>query len=397
MNRAVRTLKNFVRREDAGGLVLIASAVVALIWANSSAGAAYVAMLHLGGAIAIGGWRPGADAHFLVDDGLMALFFLLVGLEIRREITEGELASWQRAAAPIAAALGGMVVPAAIFMAFNWHDPATLRGWAIPIATDIAFSLTVLRLLGPRVPAGLRVFLTALAIIDDLGAILIIAVFYTDGLNLLALGLGVAVIAAMALLAYARRRQVAQSTAPYLLGLVLLWLCLVQSGVHATLAGVAVAMVIPMRGVNSPGHRLEHALAPWVAFLVLPLFGLFNAGLRFGDVSAAMLFDPLVAGIAIGLLVGKQVGVFGATWLAQLLGLAHLPSGLNPRLIYGASLLCGIGFTMSLFIGNLAFNDATRETEMKLAVLAASLLSALAGAAVLAWATRGYSASPSRR
>ena len=397
MRRVVRVLKTFARRDDAGGLVLIASALVALIWANSPAGAAYAAMLHLGGTLSVGGWRPGVDAHFLVDDGLMALFFLLVGLEIRREITEGQLASWRRAAAPIAAALGGMAVPAAIYLAFNWHDPATLRGWAIPIATDIAFSLTVLRLLGPRVPAGLRVFLTALAIIDDLGAILIIALFYTDGLNLLALGLGAAVIAAMALLAYVRRRRVAQPATPYLLGLALLWLCLVQSGVHATLAGVAVAMVIPMRGVNSPGHRLEHALAPWVGFLVLPLFGLFNAGLRFGDVSAAMLFDPLVAGIALGLLVGKQVGVFGATWLAQRLHLAHLPAGLNPKLVYGASLLCGIGFTMSLFIGNLAFNDATRETELKLAVLGASLLSALVGAVVLAWATRSYSASPARR
>ena len=397
MRRVARVLKTFARRDDAGGLVLIASALAALVWANSSAGAAYAAMLHLGGTVSVGGWHPGIDAHFLVDDGLMALFFLLVGLEIRREITEGQLASWRRAAAPIAAALGGMAVPAAIYLAFNWHDPATLRGWAIPIATDIAFSLTVLRLLGPRVPAGLRVFLTALAIIDDLGAILIIALFYTDRLNLLALGLGAAVIAAMALLAYMRRRRVAQPATPYLLGLALLWLCLVQSGVHATLAGVAVAMVIPMRGVNSPGHRLEHALAPWVGFLVLPLFGLFNAGLRFGDVSAAMLFDPLVAGIALGLLIGKQVGVFGATWLAQRLHLAHLPAGLNPKLIYGASLLCGIGFTMSLFIGNLAFNDATRETELKLAVLGASLLSALVGAVVLAWATRGYSASPARR
>ena len=381
------TLRAFLRGGAAGGVVLMLAALAALVWANSPSGPAYFALLHMklgvsagaaGFALPLAGW---------VDDGLMALFFLLVGLEIRRELTEGQLASFRRAAGPALAALGGMVLPAAIYLAFALRDPSALRGWAIPVATDIAFSLAVLRVLGRRVPAGLKVFLTALAIIDDLGAILVIAVFYTAALNVAALIAAALVTATLWLLGRAGMR----SLGPFMLGFVLLWACVEHSGIHPTLAGVAIAFVVPMREregeEESPGRRLEHALTGWVAYFVLPLFGLANAGLRFDSLSLSALTDPIVPGIVFGLFLGKQLGVFGVTWLGCRLGLVHLPAQLNFRLLYGAALLCGIGFTMSLFIGHLAFPGGERETELKLAVFAASLLSAVAGLLVLARAS----------
>ncbi len=382
----------FIRGEAAGGLVLVAAAIVAIAWANSPFAGSYQHLLHLPVALSVGSRTYAETLHFVVDDGLMALFFLLVALEIRREITEGQLASPSRAAAPGVAALGGMIVPALIYLAACRHSPEALRGWAIPVATDIAFSLAVLRLLGPAVPAGLKVFLTALAIIDDLGAIVVIAAFYTSRLDLPAL----AGAAAVWLVLFGLNRAGVRAVIPYLLGLVVLWCFLVRSGVHATLAGVAVAFVLPMQEGHSPGRVLEHALNPWVAFGVIPLFGLFNAGLDFGALSWRSLADPVVPGIALGLFVGKQVGVFGTTWLAARLRLIRLAEGLSWPLVYGASVLCGIGFTMSLFIGNLAFADGTRVAELKLAVFAGSLASALAGAAVVASAVRRHTkAAPS--
>ena len=371
----------FARSETAGGLVLMAAAAIAVIWANSPFAASYQHLLHLPVGLTLGHTELRADLHFLVNDALMAVFFLLVGLEIRHEMSAGELASVRRAAAPAVAAIGGMVVPALIYLAFTAHEPGAWRGWAIPTATDIAFSLAVLRLLGPGVPGGLRVFLTALAIIDDLGAILIIAFFFSAGLNWTMLISAAAIWAVMAGCARAGLRGMAG----YLLGFALLWICLVQSGVHATLAGVAAAFAVPMASV---GRRLEHALRHWVAFLVLPLFALANAGLALGDVDAGTLLDPLVPGIALGLFVGKPAGVFGVTWLAARLRLVALPSGLTWKLVFGAAALCGIGFTMSLFIGLLAFPDGARVTELKLAVFAGSIASALAGAAIVARASR---------
>jgi len=383
-HRRLGRLLAFIRGEASGGVVLVLAAAAAIIWANSPAAPAYAAMLALPVTLLAGPLRLATDLRFIVDDGLMAVFFLLVGLEIRREILFGQLASLSRAAAPLAAALGGMVLPALIYVAFNRHDPGALRGWAIPVATDIAFSLAVLQLLGPRIPAGLKVFLTALAIIDDLGAILVIAFFYTADLHWAALGL--AALAWLALLGL--NRAGVSGVTPYLVGFVVIWGCLVRSGVHATLAGVAVAMVAPMHGERSAGQRMEHALNNFVAFAVLPLFGLFNAGLPLAGVSLRVLTDPVVPGIALGLFAGKQIGVFGVTWLASRLRLVRLPEGLDWGMVYGVAVLCGIGFTMSLFIGNLAFPPGERTTELKLAVFAGSLLSAGVGALVLVLVTR---------
>ncbi len=382
--RGLGLLLAFIRGEASGGVVLVLAAMAAIAWANSPAAGAYFAMLHLPVALLLGTLRLQADLAFVVDDGLMAVFFLLVGLEIRREVTRGQLASLPRAAAPLAAALGGMVVPALIYVAWGRHDPSALRGWAIPVATDIAFSLAVLQLLGPRIPPGLKVFLTALAIIDDLGAILIIALFYTAHLNLAALGLAALVWAVRRGLTRAGVRR----RAPGRRGFVGSWACFGRSGVHATLAGVAVAMVVPMAGERSPGQRLEHVLNGLVAYGVLPLFGLFNAGLPLAGLTWHTLADPVVPGIATGLFVGKQAGVFGVTWLASRMRLVRLPDGLTWGMVYGAAILCGIGFTMSLFIGNLAFPRGERTAELKLAVFAGSLLSAATGAAVLAAVTR---------
>ena len=371
----------FLRSETAGGLLLMLAAAVAVMWANSPGRAAYGQLLHLPVGVTVGQNAMRADLHFVVNDMLMALFFLLVGLEIRHEMSAGELASVRRAAAPAVAALGGMVAPALIYLACTAGDPSAQRGWAIPTATDIAFSLAVLRLLGPGVPGGLRVFLTALAIIDDLGAILIIALFFSADLSLTMLGAAALVWVVM----FGLSRSGVRNTPVYLLGFALLWACLVRSGVHATLAGVAAAFAVPMRSV---GYRLEHALRGFVAFGVLPLFALFNAGLSFGDIEPAKLLDPVVPGIALGLLVGKPLGVFGAAWLATRVRLTTMPAGLDGRMVLGAAALCGIGFTMSLFIGLLAFPDGARVTELKIAVFAGSIASAVLGACILNQTTR---------
>ncbi len=373
-------LLDFLRSEAAGGTVLMLAAAAALVWANSSAGGLYRALLH----------TPVLHETplVLINDGLMAVFFLLVGLELRREITQGELASPARLAAPGLAALGGMVVPALILVAFNRGDEVALRGWAVPVATDIAFALAVLAVLGKRVPVGLKVFLTALAIMDDLGAILVIALFYTRGLNLWDL----AAAAGVWLGLLGLNRAGVRALWPYLLGGAALWLLVFESGVHATLSGVALAFVVPMRerpgAERAPAQVLEHRLGLWVAYGILPLFGLANAGLRFDTLPPHAWTDRLAVGTALGLFLGKQVGVFGAVTLAAKLGLARLPAGVTRLQLYGGAVLCGVGFTMSLFIGDLAFRGSPRGDEVKLAVFAGSLMSAVVGLAVLAAASR---------
>ena len=379
--RHVRMMLDFLRRGSAGGATLIVSAIVALLWANSPASGVYEALLHWTPPLPSPALGPPMELHLWVNDGLMVVFFLLVGLELRREVTQGELASPARLAAPGLAALGGMAVPALIYAALNWHNPAALRGWAVPVATDIAFALAVMGVLRSRIPAALKVFLTALAIIDDLGAIVVIAVFYTRGLDLLALGGAVAVWLAL----WGLNRGGVRRLWPYLLGGVLLWALVFRSGVHATIAGVALAFVVPMPAHDdtSPAARLEHALTGWNAYLVLPVFGLVNAGLRFDILPPHAWTDRVALGTALGLLLGKQLGVFGAVMLAARLKLARLPSGVSVPQLYGAAVLCGIGFTMSLFIGDLAFRSGPRGDEVKLAVFAGSLASAALGLLIL--------------
>ncbi len=382
--RRFATLLGFLRGGEAGGAVLIAAAIAALIWSNSPAASTYFALLH----VRLGAAGFSKTLFAWINDGLMTLFFLLVGLEIRREITEGQLASLPRLAAPGIAALGGMAVPALIYLAATHADPAVARGWAIPVATDIAFTLAALSVLGRRVPISLKVFLTALAIIDDLGAIIVIAGFYTAHLAFVALAIAVAIWLALFAMAGAGVRAVT----PYALGGIALWAAVLHSGIHATIAGVALAFVVPMReaadGPESPARRMEARLQSWVAYGVLPLFGLANAGLRLDAMPPDVLTRPVVLGVALGLVLGKQIGVFGATLAAVKLGLAHLPERVTLPQLYGGAVLCGIGFTMSLFIGNLAFGTHPAGQEAKLAVLGASVASAVLGVAVLAVATR---------
>jgi NhaA family Na+:H+ antiporter len=383
----IATLREFLRLEASGGIVLCAAAVLAIVWANSPLAPAYLAFLHLS--------LPVPAAHlpleWWINDGLMVVFFLQVGLEIKREMLEGELAGWRRAALPLIAAAAGMAAPAAIYVFLNADAPETLRGWAIPSATDIAFAVGVLALVGSRVPLSLKVFLLALAIIDDLGAILIIAFFYAGHLALPPLGLAAACLALLALLNIYNVKRLW----PFLLVGFVLWLAVLNSGIHATVAGVVLAMAIPLgvpdRVADTPEERrdslmlkLTHALHPWVAFGIVPLFGLANAGVDLSGLTLAVLLAPIPLGIAGGLFVGKQLGVFGAAWLAVQLRIADLPAGATWPQIYGVAALCGIGFTMSLFIGLLAFpNDAALTNDVRLGVLTGSLMSALVGYLVL--------------
>ena len=377
--RPLSAIREFLQREAAGGLVLMGVAALALIVANSPLGPSYFATLNT--------YVLGLSVLHWINDGLMAVFFLLVGLEIKREILDGQLATWRRRALPGVAAIGGMVAPALVFLAFNHATPATVGGWAIPAATDIAFALGVLALLGSRVPASLKVLLTALAILDDLGAIVIIAVFYTANLSPLMLALAAVALAAL----IALNRCGVTRLWPYLLIGIALWAFVLQSGVHATLAGVALALTIPVRrspgapdDTASPLHTLEHAIQPWVAFLVVPVFGFANAGVSFAGMSAGAVFGPLPLGIALGLFLGKQAGVFGCAWAAIRLNLAARPTHATWTQLYGVAILCGIGFTMSLFIGLLAFPDsAALQDATKVGVLAGSVAAALVGAALL--------------
>ena len=373
-------LREFLRLEAAGGFLLIGAAALALIVANTPLAWLYDALLDTSVAVQVGALEIAKPLLLWINDGLMAVFFLLAGLELKREVTEGELSSRARAALPVVAAIGGLALPAAIYLLINAGSPATLRGWAIPTATDIAFALGVLTLLGPRAPAELKIFLLALAIIDDLGAIIIIALFYTAELSLLALLLGAAGVLALVIL----NRLGVRRLAPYLLIGVAIWVCVLKSGVHATLAGVAVALLIPTGDADdSPLRHLEHMLHPWVSFAIMPIFAFANAGVSFAEASMADLVGPLPLGIALGLVVGKQVGVFAASWAAVRLGLCRLPHGVSWAALYGVSLLTGIGFTMSLFIGSLAFEDPAHAVGVRLGVFLGSILCGVCGYLVL--------------
>jgi Na+:H+ antiporter, NhaA family len=318
----------------------------------------------------------------------MAVFFLLVGLEIKREVLQGELSSMQQATLPCIAALGGMFGPALIYSLINWGDPVAMRGWPIPAATDIAFALGVLALLGSRAPSTLKIFLLALAIIDDLGAIVIIALFYTEDLSLLSLGLGVTGIAALIVLNLAGVRRIA----PYVLVGIFVWICVLKSGVHATLAGVALGFAIPLRGTDRerepPLRRLEHMLHPWVTYGILPVFAFANAGVALTGLSLNSLLEPVTLGVALGLFLGKQLSVFGITWIAVQLGIGRKPAGASWLQLYGMSVLTGIGFTMSLFIGTLAFEAPEYNVAVRLGVLSGSLACGIAGYLVLYLAPR---------
>jgi NhaA family Na+:H+ antiporter len=372
--------REFLASESAGGIVLMVAAALALIIANSPLAPSYFSALSAYiGPLNIGHW---------INDGLMAVFFLLVGLEIKREFLDGQLSTWPRRILPGIAAAGGMAVPALIFVALNSDSPETLRGWAIPTATDIAFALGVLSLLGNRVPASLKVFLTALAIIDDLGAVIIIALFYTSGLSLAWLAAAAAILVAL----IALNRFGVMRLAPYLVLGLILWVVVLKSGVHATLAGVALALTVPLGRTpgaqdhpeDSPLHALEHALHKPVSFFVIPVFGFANAGVPLGAISTESLLQPLTLGIALGLVVGKLAGVFGTAWLAVRLGFADMPANASVRHLLGVALLCVIGFTMSLFIGLLAFpTDLAMQGALKVGILGGSLISGLLGAAVL--------------
>lgn len=385
-------IREFLRLEAAGGIILGGAAILALIISNSPLSVFYDLFLSLPVEVRIGGLQIAKPLLLWINDGLMAVFFLLVGLEIKRELVEGELSSLSQAALPAVAALGGMAVPAAIYAFLNLGDPTALRGWAIPAATDIAFAMGVLSLLGQRVPISLKVFLLAVAIFDDLGAIVIIALFYTADLSVLSLLLAVAILAAMLAL---NRLGVAR-IAPYALLGIVLWVCVLKSGVHATLAGVAMAFAIPMRTTESPSplKTIEHALHPWVAFLIVPLFGFANAGVSLTGLSWAVLANGVTLGIAAGLFFGKQIGIFGMVFICTRLGLTRLPDGANWLSIYGVAAVAGIGFTMSLFIGTLAWETADYAAPLRLGVLAGSLLSGVAGYLALLAATRSTKSEP---
>ncbi len=376
-------LRSFLSSEAAGGLLLMAAAALAMIIANSPAGAAYFHLLHA----YIG---PLSVLHW-INDALMAVFFLLVGLEIKREFVDGNLSTWADRRLPIIAAAAGMLVPAMAYLLVVGPSSPLARGWAIPAATDIAFAIGVLALLGSRAPASLKLFLTTVAIVDDMGAVAIIALAYTASIDLFALGAAAAILALM----IALNRRGEKRLATYLILAAALWLAVLLSGVHATIAGVLAALTIPVTcspgapdSAESPLHRLEHVIQPWVAFAIVPLFGLANAGVSLGGMTPSDLIAPLPLAIAAGLFAGKQLGVFAGIRLAVALGLGTRPCGASWLQIYGVAVLCGVGFTMSFFIGGLAFADPAHESQVKIGVLGGSLLSALLGYAILRLAPR---------
>ena len=383
-------LRDFLASESAGGMLLIFAAILAMIVANSPLGTLYHDIIHAVTGPVLTDKLGAMTVHLWINDGLMAIFFLLVGLEIKREFVDGRLASWDRRRLPFIAAAAGMAVPAAIYMLFSSGTPGLSQGWAIPAATDIAFAMGVLALLGKRAPTSLKLFLVTVAIVDDMGAVAIIALFYTAKINLLALAAAAVILALM----FAMGRLRVKSLPLYLLMFAFLWYATLLSGVHATIAGVLAAMAIPFErtpgapdSASSPLHRLEHGLHPWVAFAMVPLFGFANAGVDIRGLGADQILAPLPLGIAAGLFLGKQIGIFGSVWLSVKLGIAGRLRGATWLQVYGVAMLCGIGFTMSLFIGGLAFpGDAMLVEEAKIGILMGSLIAALAGYAVLRFA-----------
>jgi NhaA family Na+:H+ antiporter len=382
--------------ESAGGLALGVAALLAFALSNSPLNPFYEGLLNQRVGFEIGAVSLNKSLSNWINDGLMAIFFFLVGLEIKREVLQGELSTVRQAMLPVFAAAGGILVPALIYVAINAGDAGALRGWAIPAATDIAFSVAVLGLVGTRAPASLKVFLLAVAIIDDLAAIVIIALFYTSDLSAQALMFAGFACAGL----FALNRANVTHLAPYAIVGAILWFCVLKSGVHATLAGVVTAFAVPLFGKSplgrSPLHDTIHALHPFVAFVVLPVFAFANAGVSLAGVTPGSLANGIPLGVALGLIVGKPLGVLAAAALAVRLGAARLPAGISWSHIAGVAFLCGIGFTMSLFIGSLAFEDAARMNEVKLGVLAGSVVSALAGYGVLSWAARPARAAAAR-
>jgi NhaA family Na+:H+ antiporter len=421
VEKIVRPFQSFAEKQSSGGILLIAATVAALVWANSPWGAGYAALWHTRVTVGVGDFSLSKDLTHWINDGLMAIFFLVVGLEIKREVLVGELSSIRNAALPVAAAVGGATVPALIYLAFNAGGDG-VAGWGIPMATDIAFALGVLALLGERVPVALKVFLTALAIVDDIVAVLVIALFYTSEISWGALGVAAVFFAALVV---ANLIGVDRTLVYALLGIGL-WLGFLLSGVHATIAGVLLALTVPASSFIDPGeflkrgryvldrfehagdqgtdvlrnetrqaalhaldratrrlepplHELEHTLNPWVVFAIMPLFALANAGLPLGGKAVGALADPVALGILLGLVLGKQTGITLFSWLAVRSGLAELPEGIGWRHVYGVGWLAGIGFTMSLFISDLAFSDGVLVDKAKLGILAASLVSGVAG------------------
>jgi Na+:H+ antiporter, NhaA family len=379
-------LREFIGSESLGGVVLIGAALLAMVIANGGGADQYRALLGQDiGPLSVKHW---------INDGLMALFFLLVGLEIKREFVDGHLASWADRRLPIIAAVTGMIVPALVYLSLIKGDGHLARGWAIPAATDIAFAMAVLALLGKRIPTSLKLFLTTVAIVDDMGAVAVIALAYTDAIS------GPWLLAALLVLAglFALNRAGVRAIIPYAIGFVLLWLALHQSGVHATVAGVLTAMAVPVRvtpaapdAEDSTLHKMEHGLQKPVAFIIVPLFGLANAGVSLSGVD---LVSSLSLAVALGLFAGKQIGIFASVYVSVRLGLAARPAGASWGQVYGVALLCGIGFTMSLFIGGLAFSGAGETDAVKIGVLGGSILSALAGAVVLSVTSHNSPAPP---
>jgi NhaA family Na+:H+ antiporter len=375
----IRRVKAFFRFEAAGGIILALAAIAAMIIANTPLNIWYESFIHAPVAIRIGNFEIAKDASHWINDGLMAVFFFLVGLELKREVLVGELSNMKQIILPAGAAVGGMVAPAIVYVLFNYHEPEYIKGWAIPAATDIAFALGILSLLGNRVPNSLKILLVSIAIFDDIGAILIIALFYTSDLSL-----GSLAIAGLCLpfLYWLNRRNVTRLT-PYLFIGVIMWISVLQSGIHATLAGVVLALFIPMFDRTDPEHspleELEHDLQDTVSFGILPLFAFANAGISLKGAGLAELFHSVPLGIAAGLFIGKQIGIMFMCWLIFKLGISTMPKGMNYRQIYGAALLCGVGFTMSLFIGGLAFGGVSPLFDERLGIIMGSIVSGVAG------------------
>ena len=375
----VKMLREFFLLESAGGILLVIAAVIAIFISNSPLENYYHAILNAPILVQFGDFAIDKDFHHWINDGLMAIFFLLVSLEIKREVLDGQLSSRSQISLPAIAAFGGLVVPSLIYLSINWGDSTTIEGWAIPAATDIAFALGVLTLLGSRVPESLKLTLVAIAIIDDLAAILIIAAFYTEQLTLFPLGGALLCVLVLIVL---NQRKVSELS-PYMVIGTVLWMCVLKSGLHATLAGVVIAMLIPHKSNNelepAPLHRLEHGLHLWVAFLILPLFALANAGVSLKGLALDFFVEPVTLGVGLGLVLGKPIGVTLFTYIGSRFKFCSLPEGISWNQFYGLAFLAGIGFTMSLFIGGLAFEDEKFQTLVRLGVITASLASGILG------------------
>jgi NhaA family Na+:H+ antiporter len=377
----VRALDRFFSHEASGGILLMLAAVAAMIVANSSLHYTYDSALSSYLAVTLNGEGVEKPLILWINDGLMAVFFFMVGLELKREVMEGKLKNPRDVVLPGMAAVGGMAVPALIFVAINWSSPETISGWAIPAATDIAFALGILALIGKRAPSALKIFLLTLAILDDMGAILIIALFYTADLKLDYLYLS---LIPLGIMLYLNQQRI-HRTGPFILLGIIMWFFVLKSGVHATLAGVITAFMIPLKDQwgKSPLHSTEHRVTPYVLYVIVPIFAFSNAGVVLTGITWDQVFAPLPLGIALGLVIGKQVGVFGMTWALVKAGVAKLPYGVTWRHIYGVSCLAGIGFTMSLFIGGLSYTDQILMNEVRIGVLAGSIISGILGMLVL--------------